>query len=157
MHLQEGHSKSNASYFIVLSYNFWRYCWWHDIIIYIYIYICTHVYICIYLCLLCIYIYIIIIMIKSCWQYRVPWLSDSQSIPIIHYSCYISSCYIFTDAMIKTQEDFFINICTSHFIARVGKGLLKVCVWEGDICKHTSLFIAYIFTHSKINIYIKTT
>ena len=36
-----------------------------------------------------------------------------------------------TDAMIKTQEDFFINIFTSHFIARVRKGLLKVCVWEG--------------------------
>ena len=33
--------------------------------------------------------------------------------------------------IIKTQEDFFINICTSHFIVRVRKGLLKVCVWEG--------------------------
>ena len=30
-----------------------------------------------------------------------------------------------------TQEDFFINICTSHFIVRVRKELLKVCVWEG--------------------------
>ena len=30
--------------------------------------------------------------------------------------------------MIKTQEDFFINIFTSHFIDRVRKGLLKVCV-----------------------------
>ena len=29
------------------------------------------------------------------------------------------------------QEDFFINICTAHFIVRVRKGLLKVCVWEG--------------------------
>ena len=36
-----------------------------------------------------------------------------------------------TDAMIKTQEDFFIKIFTSHFIARVQKGLLKVCMWEG--------------------------
>ena len=27
-----------------------------------------------------------------------------------------------TDAMIKTQEDFFIKIFTSHFIARVRKG-----------------------------------
>ena len=35
------------------------------------------------------------------------------------------------DTIIKTQEDFFINICTSHFIVRVRKGLLKVCVWEG--------------------------
>ena len=29
------------------------------------------------------------------------------------------------------QEDFFNKISTSHFIARVRKGLLKVCVWEG--------------------------
>ena len=36
-----------------------------------------------------------------------------------------------TDAMIKTQEDFFIKTFTSHFIARVRKGLLKVCMWEG--------------------------
>ena len=35
------------------------------------------------------------------------------------------------DTIIKTQEDFFIKIFTSHFIARVQKGLLKVCVWEG--------------------------
>ena len=35
------------------------------------------------------------------------------------------------DTIIKMQEDFFINICTSHFIVRVRKGLLKVCVWEG--------------------------
>ena len=33
--------------------------------------------------------------------------------------------------MIKTQEDFFNKIFTSHFIAKVRKGLLKVCVWEG--------------------------
>ena len=31
--------------------------------------------------------------------------------------------------MIKTQEDFFNKIFTSHFIARDRKGLLKVCVW----------------------------
>ena len=35
------------------------------------------------------------------------------------------------DTIIKMQENFFINICTSHFIVRVRKGLLKVCVWEG--------------------------
>ena len=35
------------------------------------------------------------------------------------------------DTIIKTQEDFFINIFTSHFIVWVRKGLLKVCVWEG--------------------------
>ena len=35
------------------------------------------------------------------------------------------------DTIIKTQEDFFIKIYTSHFIVRDRKGLLKVCVWEG--------------------------
>ena len=35
------------------------------------------------------------------------------------------------DTIIKTQEDFLIKIFISHFIARVRKGLLKVCVWEG--------------------------
>ena len=34
------------------------------------------------------------------------------------------------DTIIKTLEDFFINICTSHFIVSL-KGLLKICVWEG--------------------------
>ena len=29
------------------------------------------------------------------------------------------------------QEDFFNKIFTSHFICKVWKGLLKVCVWEG--------------------------
>ena len=33
--------------------------------------------------------------------------------------------------MIKTREDFFNKIFTSHFIAGVRKGLLKVCMWEG--------------------------
>ena len=35
------------------------------------------------------------------------------------------------ETIIKTQEVFFNKIFTSHFIARVRKGLLKVCVWEG--------------------------
>ena len=35
---------------------------------------------------------------------------------------YTNIYWIHTDAMIKTQEDFFINICTSHFIVRVRKG-----------------------------------
>ena len=44
--------------------------------------------------------------------------------------------------MIKTQEDFFNNIFTSHFIARVRKGLLRVCVWEraGDRTETTILW-----------------
>ena len=35
------------------------------------------------------------------------------------------------DTIIKTQKDFFWKYCTSHFIVRVRKGLLNVCVWEG--------------------------
>ena len=35
------------------------------------------------------------------------------------------------DTIIKTQKDIFNKIFTSHFIARVRKGLLKVCMWEG--------------------------
>ena len=31
-------------------------------------------------------------------------------------------CYILTDAMIRTQEDFFNKICTSLFIVRIRKG-----------------------------------
>ena len=51
--------------------------------------------------------------------------------------CYILICPYHNDTIIKTQEDFFINICTSHFIVRVRKGFLKVCVWEaaGDRTK----------------------
>ena len=37
--------------------------------------------------------------------------------------------YILTQ-WITTSEAFFRKICTSHFILRVRKGLLKVCVWE---------------------------
>ena len=44
---------------------------------------------------------------------------------------YILICRIITTPTMKTQEDFFINICTSHFIVRVRKGLLRVCLWEG--------------------------
>ena len=35
--------------------------------------------------------------------------------------------------MIKTQEDFFNKVFASQFIARVRKGLLKVCMWEGEL------------------------
>ena len=44
---------------------------------------------------------------------------------------YTYICWMNTDPMIKTQEDFFNKIFTSHFIARVWKGLLRVFVWEG--------------------------
>ena len=31
----------------------------------------------------------------------------------------------------QIREDFFSKLCTSHYIVRVRKGLLKVCMWEG--------------------------
>ena len=43
------------------------------------------------------------------------------------------------------SEAFFRKICTSHFIVRVQKGLLKVCVWEG-VGDRTEL--QYIDPHS---------
>ena len=44
-----------------------------------------------------------------------------------------------------TSEAFFNKICTSHFIVRVQKGLLKVCLWEG-VGDRTEL--QYIDPHS---------
>ena len=57
----------------------------------------------------------------------------SYSLAVYSYCfyCYILICRIINDAIIKAQEYFFINICTSHFIVMVRKGLLRVCVWEG--------------------------
>ena len=49
------------------------------------------------------------------------------------------------DTTIKMQEDFFIKICTSHFIVRVRKGLLRVLLWEG-VVDRTEL--QYIDPHS---------
>ena len=47
----------------------------------------------------------------------------------MHIYTYI--CWIHTDAMIKTQEDFFIKICTSNFIASIRKGYSRfVCERE---------------------------
>ena len=48
---------------------------------------------------------------------------------IYTYTC---SCRIHTDAMINRRAKILHNkIFASHFIARVRKGLLKVCAWEG--------------------------
>ena len=55
-------------------------------------------------------------------------------IVVIYSYAYTSTytCIMNHDTIIKqTSEDFFNKICTSHFIVRVRKGLLKVCVWEG--------------------------
>ena len=57
--------------------------------------------------------------------------------PLISYRLYSVNAVLYchlqhhNDTIIKTQEDFFNKIFTSHFIARARKGLLKVCVWEG--------------------------
>ena len=45
----------------------------------------------------------------------------------------------------ETREDFFRKICTSHFIVRVRKGLLRVLLWEG-VGNRTEL--QYIDPHS---------
>ena len=39
--------------------------------------------------------------------------------------------WITTTQWQRTSEDFFRKICTSHFILRVRKGLLRVLLWEG--------------------------
>ena len=44
----------------------------------------------------------------------------------------ICSMYIVVLYSYWRKEGFFNKIFTSHFIARVRKGLLKVCVWEGS-------------------------
>ena len=36
----------------------------------------------------------------------------------------------------RTHEDFFTIIFTSHFIARVWKGCLRVCMWEDAGAEH---------------------
>ena len=54
------------------------------------------------------------------------WKLDKKSLKLLY--CHLQ---YHNDTIVKTQEDFFINICTSHFIVRVRKGLLNVCVWEG--------------------------
>ena len=45
----------------------------------------------------------------------------------------------------QTSKDFFRNICTSHFIVRVRKGLLRVLLW-GGVGDRTEL--QYIDPHS---------
>ena len=66
----------------------------------------------------------------ACWGFslgiwRIVILSSADSCRNIHiYTRYIPTQWT-TDAMIRTQEDFFNKIFTSHFIARVRKG----CVW----------------------------
>ena len=58
-----------------------------------------------------------------------------DALHVLHSYIHVHAGYIPTqwtiDAKIKTQEDFFNKIFTSHFTARVWKGLLKVCVWKG--------------------------
>ena len=49
---------------------------------------------------------------------------------MLHSDIHGHAGYILTQ-WITDAGRLFINICTSHFIARVRKGLLKVCVWDG--------------------------
>ena len=76
-----------------------------------------------------------------------------RSVFFFKFFCYILTCiyiYIYmlhhNDTINKqTSEDFFRKICTSHFIVRVRKGLLRVLQWEG-VGDRTEL--QYIDTHS---------
>ena len=72
------------------------------------------------------------------WFYLMPtWILRVQSLDMgsvdrkATFHCVICHLQHHNNTIIKTQEDFFNKICTSHFIARVRKGLFKVCVWEG--------------------------
>ena len=58
------------------------------------------------------------------------WWINYEGITVIYI--YIDSCRIHTGVITKqrTQEDFFINICTSHFIARVAQGLRVRGCWR---------------------------
>ena len=65
-------------------------------------------------------------------------VSFPTMINIMRYVLYLTVLYthlryhndtiIKTDTMIRTQEDFFNEIFTSHFICKDTKGLLKVCM-----------------------------
>ena len=60
---------------------------------------------------------------------------------LIHAEIYIYILDTYWRNEYQTQEDFFNKIFTSHFIAKVRKGLLKVCVWEGaGDRKETAIF-----------------
>ena len=68
-------------------------------------------------------------------------IAGALTLWVVEYECCIVICWfmqkytyiywIYIYTMIKTQEDFFNKICTSHFIARVRKGPLRVLLWEG--------------------------
>ena len=61
---------------------------------------------------------------EYCWRSRDELIRDILLLLYTHLQHH-------NDTIIKMQEDFFNKIFTSHFITRVRKGLLKVCVWEG--------------------------
>ena len=58
---------------------------------------------------------------------------------------HIHAEWITTTQWLRTSEDFFRKICTSHFIVSVSKGLLRVLLWEG-VGDRTEL--QYIDPHS---------
>ena len=52
--------------------------------------------------------------------------------------------------MVKTQEDFFINICTSHFIARVRKGYSRfACERELETEQKLQYFDLHSYGHQR--------
>ena len=84
-----------------------------------------------------------LVLLLCSMVYQHLWVIQCQSYPCRRTVMVLLYCHLqhHNDTIIKTQEDFLINICTSHFIVRVRKGLLKVCVWEGFLeGTETSIF-----------------
>ena len=53
-------------------------------------------------------------------------------ITLHHDNLLYSMCRVITTQWLNRRRKTSVtNICTSHFIARVRNGILKVCVWEG--------------------------
>ena len=64
--------------------------------------------------------------------YKSVFLGEVRACDVVFFTLLYFHVPYHNDTRIKqTQEDFSNKIFTSHFIARVRKGLLKVCVWEG--------------------------
>ena len=61
-------------------------------------------------------------------QIKHLFLGNGYPEEVIVLYCIVKKMPYHNDTIIKTQEDFFINIFTTHFIVRVRKGLLRVCV-----------------------------
>ena len=90
-------------------------------------------------------------LLAGFFVYQPSWVNKCQNHPCVVFS-YTDSCtyiHIYVELIltqwITMSEGSFNKICTSHFIVRVRKGSLKVCMWEG-VGDRTEL--QYIDPHS---------